>query len=87
MKCNNDELKAIWNDLQDILLHYKHFNTKMEERLLKLGIRCYHTGSHAKLVFNINGVEKSIGFSKSPSDKYCGRQILRDIRRLFNGTY
>lgn len=81
MKTTSEELNLIWQDLESIFLDFKGVNSKVVKDLAKLGIEVYGNG-HPKI--RIKGVV--ITLCKTPSDKYAGRQILRQIRRVYERT-
>ena len=78
MKTKSNELNLIWHDLESIFLDFKGVNSRVIKDLAKLGIEVYGT-SHPKI--RIKGVV--ITLSTTPSDTYAGRQILRQIRRVY----
>lgn len=78
MKTTSEELNLIWHDLERIFLDFKGVNSRVIKDLAKLGIEVYGNG-HPKI--RLKG--QVITLSASPSDKYAGRQILRQIRRLY----
>lgn len=78
MKTTSEELNLIWADLEAIFLNFKGVNNRVKKDLLKLGIEVYGNG-HPKI--RVKG--QVITLSASPSDKYAGRQILRQIRRVY----
>ena len=78
MKTKSEELNLIWADLEAIFLNFKGVNNRVKKDLLKLGIEVYGNG-HPKI--KVKG--QVITLSVSPSDKYAGRQILRQIRRVY----
>lgn len=81
MKTKSEELNLIWHDLEKIFLNFKGVNKRVIIDLAKLGIEVYGNG-HPKI--RIKGYV--ITLCTSPSDKYAGRQILRQIRRLYERT-
>ena len=78
MKTTNEHLKQIWPQLEAIFLNYKGITSKVVKDLQKLGIEV-KINKHAKII--IEGYIFTI--SATPSDKYAGRQILREIRRYY----
>lgn len=78
MKTTSEELILIWADLQAIFLNFKGVNKRVIKDLQKLGIKVYGNG-HPKIRIK----DQVITLSVTPSDKYAGRQILRQIRRLY----
>ena len=83
MKTNNETLKEIWDDLSDIFENFKKFDYKIQNRLQKLGFEVVYTGKHPKMYFYIDNIRYCITLCSTPSDKYAGRQILRQIRRYY----
>lgn len=84
LKTNNKVLGKIWDNLLDIFLDYKSYNSQVEYKLNKLGIDTVHDkGSHVKCFFNVNGQKCCITIATTPSDRYAGRQILRQFRRYY----
>lgn len=78
MKTTSEELNLIWADLEAIFLNFKGVNNRVKKDLLKLGIEVYGNG-HPKI--KVKG--QVITLCTTPSDKYAGRQILRQIRRVY----
>lgn len=78
MKTTSEELNLIWDDLQKIFLDYKGVTNRVRKDLAKLGIEVYGNG-HPKI--RLKG--QVITLCTSPSDIYAGRQILRQIRRVY----
>lgn len=78
MKTTSEELKLIWADLEKIFLNFKGVNSRVIKDLAKLGIEVYGNG-HPK----IRVKDQVITLSVTPSDINAGRQILRQIRRLY----
>ena len=78
MKTTSEELNLIWGDLEAIFLNFKGVNKRVIKDLQKLGIEVYGNG-HPKI--RLKG--QVITLCTTPSDKYAGRQILRQIRRLY----
>ena len=81
MKTNSKELNLIWQDLENIFLDFKGVNKNVIKDLNKLGFEVYGN-KHPKI--QIKGYV--ITLCTTPSDKYAGRQILRQIRRLYERT-
>ncbi len=78
MKTTSEELNLIWSDLEAIFLSFKGVNKRVIKDLKKLGIEVYGNG-HPKI--RVKG--QVITLCVTPSDKYVGRQILRQIRRVY----
>jgi len=78
MKTTSEELNLIWADLEAIFLNFKGVNKRVIKDLQKLGIEVYGNG-HPKI--RVKG--QVITLCVTPSDKYAGRQILRQIRRVY----
>lgn len=78
MKTTSEELNLIWADLEAIFLSFKGVNKRVIKDLQKLGIEVYGNG-HPKI--RVKG--QVITLCVTPSDKYAGRQILRQIRRVY----
>lgn len=84
MTTNSKDLKPIWNELECIFKSYKKYNDDIETRLKKLNINTTRVkGNHVKLCFLIDGIKKYVTIATTPSDTYAGKQILRQIRRLY----
>lgn len=85
MKVNNPSLKLIWNDLEKIFLDYKGMNSKVTRSLQSLGFEIVNRTHHIKVLMDMGGKKLTLVFSSTPSDPMVGRQILRDIRRYYDG--
>ena len=85
MKVNNPSLKVIWNDLEKIFLDYKGMNSKVTRSLQSLGFEIVNRTHHIKVLMDVGGKKLTLVFSSTPSDPMVGRQILRDIRRFYDG--
>ena len=85
MKVNNPSLKLIWNDLEKIFLDYRGMNSKVARSLQSLGFEIVNRTHHIKLSMDVGGKKLTLVFSSTPSDPMVGRQILRDIRRYYDG--
>lgn len=81
--CNDDNLILWFKELEEFFLNYKQMSTKAINKLNTLGIRVERRNNHCKLYFKIYDKEKFMIISSTPSDKNVGRQILRQIRRMF----
>lgn len=78
MKTTSEELNLIWAGLEVIFLDFKGVTSKVRKDLKKLGFEVYGNG-HPKI--RVKG--QVITLCVTPSDKYAGRQILRQIRRVY----
>lgn len=90
LKTNNTELNRIWPELCDIFDDYRGLNLRNIRKLESLGIKAEKAGSgHYKFRFLVSGRAYNIICSATPSDFQAGRQILRQIRRLYetNGEH
>ena len=85
MKVNNPSLKLIWNDLEKIFLDYRGMNSKVARSLQSLGFEIVNRTHHIKLSMDVGGKKLTLVFSSTPSDHMVGKQILRDIRRYYDG--
>ena len=85
MKVNNPSLKLIWDDLEKIFLDYKGMNSKVTRSLQSLGFEIVNQNHHIKVLMNVGGKKLTLVFSSTPSGNMAGRQILRDIRRYYDG--
>lgn len=84
LKDNTHLNRSIWKELESIFKNYKRYNSIIENRLTKLNIDVTRVkGNHIKLGFLVNNVKKYVTISTTPSDTYAGKQILRQIRRLY----
>ena len=83
MKTISQELLPIWDELQDIFKDFNHLSKKHLERLAKLGFRVIYNKKHPKIYIERNGKTHVVTFSSTPSDGNAGRQILRQIRRVY----
>lgn len=79
MKINSEELNKIWDDLQNIFLDFRGVNSKVIKDLNKIGI-IFYGSKHGKIKLPNGAI---ITLSRSPSDIYAGRQILRRIRKVY----
>lgn len=85
MKVNNPSLKLIWNDLEKIFLDYRGMNSKVTRSLQSMGFKIVNRTHHIKVLMDVGGKKLTLVFSSTPSDPMVGRQILRDIRRYYDG--
>ena len=83
MKTKSEQLAVIWDELQDIFKDYKKLKMEHIDRLRKLGYEVVYQGKHPKIYIQINGKKECVTICSTPSDKYAGRQILRQIRALY----
>lgn len=79
---DNERLKAIWPDLQKIFMGYKSLTYKVIQSLESLGFEVQKGKNHTKIIMPVG----TMVISNTPSDKNAGRQILRQIRRMYD-TY
>ena len=78
------ELVAMWPELCSIFEDYNKCSEKVLNKIRSLGIEAEKCGSgHMKLTFTVRGRNANIICSATPSDSQVGRQILRQIRRLY----
>ena len=85
MKVNNPSLKLIWDDLEKIFLNYRGMNSKVTRSLQSLGCEILNRNHHIKVLMDVGGKKLTLVFSSTPSDHMVGKQILRDIRRYYDG--
>lgn len=84
MKTTSKDLLPIWDELQDIFKDFVKLSRKHLKRLRKLGFKVvYNKSNHPKIYIPRNGVTYCVTFSTTPSDRYAGRQILRQIRAIY----
>lgn len=79
MKTTSESLNKIWPELIDIFGQYKKLDSRTVSRLTSIGFIVFRFGAHAKITMPV-GV---MTISTTPSDKHAGRQILRQIRRMY----
>ena len=77
------ELNLIWDDLQDIFIHYKKFNKRIIPQLEKLGFECKYTSAHLKVFMIVKGKKYCVTIASTPSDNYAGSMILKQFRRIY----
>ena len=75
----------IWDDLEKIFLDYRGMNSKVTRSLQSLGFEIVNRTHHIKILMDVGGKKLTLVFSSTPSDPMVGRQILRDIRRYYDG--
>ena len=83
MKTTDEQLNKIWDSLEDIFMDYKGLSLTVCRQLEGLGFRVEKTSKHSKIYMPIRGQERMMVVSNTPSDKHAGRQILRQIRRMY----
>lgn len=84
LKTKSRKLQEIWTDLTDIFLNYSSYNGNVERNLNRLNISTVKSnGGHIKCFFWINGKKQCVTISTTPSDRYAGRQILRQFRKIY----
>lgn len=83
MKTSSKDLQVIWDELQDIFKDFHKLNSSHLDRLRKLGFEVVYNSKHPKIYIPRNGKTYCVVFSSTPSDKYAGRQILRQIRSIY----
>ena len=76
----NDELSKIWSTLQDIFTDYRGLKSRDIKKLNSINFYVDMKGNHTRIIMPV-GV---MIISHSPSDKNAGRQILRQIRRMYS---
>lgn len=79
MKTKSEELNFIWGELQRIFMDYKKINARTIQDLENLGFTVNKGRVHTKIIMPV-GI---MVISNTPSDKQAGRQILRQIRRMY----
>lgn len=60
-------------------------NSKVTRSLQSLGFEIVNRTHHIKVLMDVGGKKLTLVFSSTPSDPMVGRQILRDIRRYYDG--
>lgn len=79
MKTKSPKLNEIWEDLIDIFRDYRGMSCRTIERLNAIGFDVNKGSNHSKIYMHV-GV---MIVSNTPSDYQAGRQILRQIRRMY----
>lgn len=79
IKTTNKDLELIIEELTDIFIDYRGLNGKIINRLLQIGFYVIKGNNHSKIVMPVG----TMVISNTPSDKNAGRQILRQIRRMY----
>lgn len=87
MKTNNKTLLEKWDELSDIFSDFKRYKDLDINKLHKLGFEVVYNGKHPKMYFYIDNKKYYITLSSTPSDKYAGKQILRQIRRYYERQF
>lgn len=83
IKIKSKELEPIWDELTDIFINYRCLNSQIVCRLTSIGFTVSRCGNHAKIQMPV-GI---MVISTTASDKNAGRQILRQIRRMYEQQY
>lgn len=83
MKTDSKDLMLVWDDLQEIFLNFRKFNSTTQDKLERLGFRVVYNSKHPKMYIERNGVTHVVTLCTTPSDGYAGRQILRKIRSIY----
>lgn len=83
MKTDSKDLMLVWDDLQEIFLNFREFNSNIQDKLERLGFKVVRNSKHPKMYIERNGVTPVVTLCSSPSDGYAGRQILRRIRAIY----
>lgn len=79
MKTKSPQLNEIWKDLVSIFNEYHSMSCRTIERLTALGFNVNKGSTHSKIYMPV-GI---MIVSNTPSDYQAGRQILRQIRRMY----
>ena len=82
MQTKSPELNLIWDELEDIFFNYKGLNTRTRQRLERLGFTVVKLSNHSKIIMPVG----TMIISNTPSDLHAGRQILRQIRRMYENN-
>ena len=82
MQTKSPELNLIWDELEDIFFNYKGLNTRTRQRLERLGFTVIKSSNHSKIIMPVG----TMIISNTPSDLHAGRQILRQIRRMYENN-
>lgn len=83
IKAPTKDLEDIFIELNDIFLNKRHLKSNDIKHLEKLGFQYKHTGGHPKIYINLDNVSYCVTLSTSASDKNTGRQVIREIRRIY----
>lgn len=79
MTTTSAELNKIWPELTDIFMSYTNFNSRTAKRLTAIGFGINRCNNHIKIIMPVG----TMIISSTPSDNQAGRQILRQIRRMY----
>lgn len=79
MQTQSEQLNKIWSELIDIFIDYKGLSVRVIQRLETLGFIINKGSNHSKIIMPVG----MMVVSNTPSDKHAGRQILRQIRRMY----
>ena len=79
LKTTSEELNKIWNELIEIFIDYTGLNNKLIKSLEAVGFDVKRGRCHTRIVMPVG----TMIISNTPSDKQAGRQILRQIRRMY----
>jgi hypothetical protein len=79
LKTTSIELNKIWTELKSIFINYKGMTSRTIQQLQNIGFSIHKSSNHTKIIMPV-GV---MVVSNTPSDKNAGRQILRQIRRMY----
>ena len=79
MQTHSEQLNKIWSELIDIFIDYKGLSVRVIQRLETLGFIINKGSNHSKIIMPVG----MMVVSNTPSDKHAGRQILRQIRRMY----
>lgn len=83
IKVSNTELLKIWDKLEEIFYDYTGFDKRFVYSLQSIGWYAEINGKHCKIYMNVGDNKKTMIISSTPSDRHAGRQILRQIRRMY----
>ncbi len=79
MKTKSKELQKIWPELERIFMDYKGLSDRVVRDLGNIGFGVQKGSNHSKIIMPVG----TMIVSNTPSDKQAGRQILRQIRRMY----
>lgn len=79
MKTKSKELQKIWPELEKIFMDYKGLSDRVVRDLYNVGFDVKKGSNHSKIIMPVG----TMIVSNTPSDKQAGRQILRQIRRMY----
>lgn len=84
MKTTSKTLMNNWEELHDIFdIQPFKFDLKVKERIERLGYKVvWNKCKHPKMYIELDKTYV-ITLSTTPSDRYAGRQILRQIRKVY----